>query len=94
MKITIHLNARLQPMHRHDIEDLLEKFLPQADIKTKLIGGGTALKQNGEKSSCDIDLNISDSSNETIWKIISFLEGILTPIGSYIIVYSKFLKKK
>ncbi|MCS4532732.1 hypothetical protein [Neisseria montereyensis] len=94
MKITIHLNARLQPMHRHDIEDLLEEFLPQAGIKAKVVGGGTALEENGEIASCDIDLNIPDSSDETIGKIISFLEGVLAPIGSYIIVYSRFLKKE
>ena len=84
INLTINLNAKLQPMHRHDLEDVLQEKL---DFEAEITGGGTSQQPNGEITSCDIELSISDSSNENINKIIGIMEAMLAPIGSTIIIY-------
>ncbi len=82
--ITIHLNARLQPKHRHDIEDSLQEILNGLELKTKVTGGGTSQEPNGEIASCDIELNLTDASDDNIEQIIGVIEAMLAPKGSYL----------
>jgi len=85
--ITLNLNAKLQPMHRHDLEDALQEILEKQDFEAETTGGGTSQEPNGEIASCDIELSISDASEENIQKIIGIMEAMLAPIGSKLIIY-------
>ncbi len=85
--ISINLNAKLQPMHRHDLEDALQETLSKLDFEVEVTGGGTAQEPNGEIASCDIELSISDKSDETINKIKGVMEFMLAPVGSKITIY-------
>ncbi len=42
---------------------------------------------NGEIASCDIELTISDDSDENIKTIIELMESMLAPIGSKLIIH-------
>ena len=81
MNITLNLNARLQPMHRGDLEDALDELLDKSDIGF-VDGGGTLMFPSGEVKSCDIDLDLNDSSEETIAKLEKIIEHIGVPKGS------------
>ena len=87
MNLTINLNVKLQPKHRHELEDALEERLQKMEINAEMTGGGTAQEANGEIASCDIELKLSDGSDENLKKIIGLVEKMLGPIGSQLIVY-------
>ena len=54
MELTLNLNSRLQPMHRHDLEDALQEILEKINLG-EVMGGGTLQNpQTGEIESCDI----------------------------------------
>ena len=54
MELTLNLNSRLQPMHRHDLEDALQGILEKLNLG-EVMGGGTLLNpETGEIVSCDI----------------------------------------
>ena len=40
MDLTLNLNSRLQPMHRHDLEDALQEILEKGKLG-EVTGGGT-----------------------------------------------------
>ena len=79
--ITLNLNARLQPMHRGDLEDALDEVLEKLDIGF-VDGGGTLMSPSGEVKSCDIELDLNDGSEETIAKLEEIIEDIGVPKGS------------
>ena len=79
--ITLNLNARLQPMHRGDLEDALDELLDKSDIGF-VDGGGTLTSPSGEVKSCDIELELDDGSEETIAKLEKIIEDIGVPKGS------------
>ena len=81
MNITLNLNARLQPMHRGDLEDALDELLEKSDIGF-VDGGGTLMSPSGEVKSCDIELDLNDSSEETIAELEKILEALGIPTGS------------
>ena len=53
MDLTLNLNSRLQPMHRHDLEDALQEILEKGKLG-EVTGGGTLQSPHGEIVSCDI----------------------------------------
>lgn len=85
--ITIHLNAKLKPIHRHDLEDALDETFEKIGLKAESNGGGTSLEDNWEIASSDIEVNIKNCSFENIKTIINIMESMLAPIGSKIIIY-------
>lgn len=85
--LTLNLNAKLQPMHRHDLEDELQESFEKLGIRAQTSGGGTLQNQNGEIDSCDIEIELTDYSDENIKKIIESVELILAPIGSQLIIH-------
>lgn len=87
--LTINLNAKLQPTHRHELEDALQETLKQVGLAAEITGGGTLQEPNGEISSCDIELSLTDNSDEAIRQIIEILNSMLAPVGSKLIVYPK-----
>ena len=81
MNITLNLNARLQPMHRGDLEDDLDELLEKSDIGF-VDGGGTLTSPSGEVKSCDIELDLNDSSEETIAELEKIIDALGIPKGS------------
>jgi len=82
--ILVKVNARLQPMHRHElIEDALEEILSQQKIG-QITGGGTGMAKNNEIEYCDVEIEVQDTSTETIEKVKSALEQVGIPKGSQI----------
>lgn len=79
--VTITLNARLQPIHRGELEDALAQVLGAHSIG-EICGGGSLLTDGGEVSECDIEIIATDTSPQAIEHIISFLERALAPKGS------------
>jgi len=77
--IVAQLNAKIQPMHRGEFfEDPLDVELKKLSIG-QVSGGGTMQDPNGEIAYCDIEIQVHDSSEETVKKIISYLEKLGAP---------------
>lgn len=90
--LTIHLNAKLQPRHRHDLEDAILEALESLGIKADITGGGTAQEKNGEISSCDMELQLADdtmngNAADSVSQIIGIVKAMLAPVGSKVIIY-------
>jgi hypothetical protein len=78
----------LQPIHRGEIyEDPLDEKLQELSLGT-VTGGGTLCDEDGEIMSCDIEVEIGDSSPSTIGAIKTILEDLGAPKGSQLIVHS------
>ncbi len=85
MYITVTLNAKLQPMHRHEVEDAINEIFEQQNIKAEITGGGTMQEKNGEIKFCDLEIELDEKEfNE---EIIDIIEFILAPKGSKITIY-------
>jgi hypothetical protein len=72
--LRLHLNARLQPAHRHELEVALGDTLLTRAPGWTVDGGGTLLSKVGEPLSCDIELEAEDASAKgMIWLATTFL---------------------
>ncbi|HBS13142.1 MAG TPA: hypothetical protein DEO36_11475 [Flavobacteriaceae bacterium] len=89
MYIQVTLNAKLQPMHRHDLEDALNEIFEKENIKAKITGGGTGQETNGEIAYSDLEIDLKEFSDEVIKQIINLLEKILAPNGSKVTIFSE-----
>lgn len=82
------INARLQPMHRGEFfEDPLD-IAQKATGTCEVSGGGTQQSVSGEIEYCDIEIQCSESSEETVNLIVSTLERLGAPKGSKLTVES------
>jgi len=81
--MTLEINAKLQPQHRHDIEDIIMQALEKAECG-KTDGGGTLMDVNGEVRLCDIELMLKDDSQETIDEVVKIIEDAKVPKGSFL----------
>ena len=79
--VTLNINARLQPMHRHDLEDELDDRLAAQKLGF-VDGGGTMMMASGEVKDCDIEITLADGKDETIEELMSIIEDIGVPKGS------------
>lgn len=79
--LTLNLNARFQPMHRHDLEDALDKLLSKKQLGA-VDGGGTMMFPSGEVKACDIDLELRDGSEDTIAELEAIIDALGVPKGS------------
>lgn len=77
--VTLTLNARFQPQHRHDLEDVLNEVLEEAEIG-EVDGGGTLLEPSGEVKSCDIVIKLW--MEDYIDNLMSLLDALMIPKGS------------
>lgn len=77
----LHLNARLQPIHRGEIyEDPINEVLHAYKIG-EVTGGGTLQESSGEIRSCDVEISIKSESKDSF---IIFLKEVPMPKGSYL----------
>jgi hypothetical protein len=77
------LNARLQPMHRADVEDAFDAAMQARRYGARVVGGGTLMGENGEVSKCDIEIELDDPSQKMIDLTVGVLEAIVAPKGSF-----------
>ena len=82
--LIVTLNAKLQPMHRAELEDAFDEFCNKKGVNAGVIGGGTHMDNNGEVKACDIEIQTDDLSDENLNNIASIFEMMLAPIGSRI----------
>ena len=76
MEVVLKLNARLQPMHRHELEDAIQGVLEKEQMG-EVTGGGTVQNPDGEIVSCDIDIHLAGDK----WDHVSFLVKLLNRLG-------------
>lgn len=82
MELTLNLNSRLQPMHRHDLEDALQEILEKEKLG-EVMGGGTLQNpQTGEIISCDIEIHLNDDKQDSINRLVELVNKIGIPKGS------------
>lgn len=80
--ITLTLNARLQPMHRAELEDAFDDIAEKAGLGARVVGGGTALSPAGEVENCDIEIELDDCTHEAAGNIAGIFAAMLAPKGS------------
>ena len=81
--VDVHLNARLQPMHRGErYEEPLEPVLARLAPGSEVVGGGTLTSEEGEPLSCDIELHLTDDGMAHATELIRALESLGAPRGS------------
>lgn len=81
--VGVHLNARFQPIHRFEFEDIIEGILKKHKVG-ELLGGGSSVMVTGEVSSCDMEFNIRE---DKIDSFVSFLHQLdFVPKGSFVSV--------
>ncbi|WP_313347431.1 hypothetical protein [Stenotrophomonas sp.] len=82
VSITVKLNAHLQPEHRLQLfEDPLDAMLEAAGIG-EIMGGGTALSDEGEVEYGDLEIQLHDGA--ALAQVIELLEQLGAPKGSLI----------
>lgn len=89
MELELMLNARFQPIHRHDLEDALQLYLEQKEIG-EVTGGGTTQNQDGEIESCDIQIYLNDENEDDIKWLVDLLNKIGIPKGSVLQIDSDY----
>lgn len=89
VEVLLHLNARLQPIHRGMVyEDGIEEVL-QTMQWGEVTGGGTMQRDSGEIRSCDIEMLIERNAVEMV---IDFIHKIPIPKESYLQIEDKKLQ--
>lgn len=84
--LLVHLNARMQPLHRGDVfEDPLDEHLRTLGLAASVTGGGTQLTVDGEPESCHIELELrSEATRQVVEAVTDFLDARRAPRGSYV----------
>ena len=81
MELVLNLNLRLQPMHRHHLEDELQEILEKEELG-EVTGGGTLLDpQTGEIISCDIQILLNEDKKDNINHLEELINKIRIPKG-------------
>ncbi|MDH6180026.1 hypothetical protein M2152_000208 [Microbacteriaceae bacterium SG_E_30_P1] len=88
--VLIQLNARLQPIHRGDLEDaLIERVLPTIP-KFRVAGGGTGVDKEGRVTGCGIEVVVPKPELEaSLVELASALNTLGVPRGSKLITPPK-----
>lgn len=81
--LNVHLNARLQPMHRLQFEDPLEDLLARSFPSTRITGGGTLMSVDRRILSCDIELTLGDPAHDVMVGVARLLAAAGAPVGSF-----------
>jgi hypothetical protein len=84
--LRVHLNARLQPTHRHSLEDALQEALHERAPGWQVDGGGTLLSKAGEPLSCDIEVEATHAPRGDVLAVaVEIMNAHGAPRGSYAI---------
>ncbi|NYF09744.1 hypothetical protein HDC94_000900 [Leifsonia sp. AK011] len=88
--IIVQLNARLQPIHRGDLEDAIVEKLGASIPSLTVVGGGSAVDKDGRITSCGIELMLLKSSLElALTELASALVEFGVPRGSILVTPPK-----
>ena len=88
--IIIQLNARLQPMHRGDLEDAIQDRIGASIPGLAVIGGGTATDREGRITGCGIEMSLPKASLEqALTQLTSVLNDLGVPRGSLLVTPPK-----
>ena len=80
----VHLNSRLQPMHRGSVfEDPLDELLSKHAPGSEVVGGGTEFTPETGPTSCDTEVQLVGDPQETFRLVIDILEHLGAPVGSW-----------
>lgn len=80
--IVLTLNARLQPMHRAELEHVFDRIAGEEKLGARVVGGGTALTPEGEVENCDIEVELDDCNRKAAERIAGIFAAMLAPRGS------------
>lgn len=84
--VTVNLNDRVQPIHRGEIyEDPLDAFL-RAQKLGAVDGGGSLLSEIGEIQYCDVEVDLTDTSDDALALLARQVEILGAPRGSKLIL--------
>jgi hypothetical protein len=83
------LNARMQPIHRDDLEDAFNASMEEFGSVARVVGGGTAFARSGEIEACDLEIEVDEVSDASIGRVIGVLESVLAPKGSRLVIPSR-----
>ena len=81
MDLTLRLNARFQPKHRFELEDVLQEILEKERFG-EITGGGTAQNSDGEIMYCDIEIHLTNEKPDSVKWLVGLLNSIGIPKGS------------
>lgn len=88
--IILQLNARLQPIHRGDLEDAIFEKLGASIPSLTVVGGGSAVDKDGRITSCGVELMLLRSSLEqALTELASALVELGVPRGSLLVTPPK-----
>ncbi len=90
--VTVTLNARIDPSRRADLEDAFTQVMDSMKKDISVVGGGMLLSDQGEPSECDIELSLTEASDENISLIIQLFSSMLGPKGSRLYLHNEDLK--
>lgn len=82
--VTLNLNARFQPVDRHELEDVLEMLLEKRKVGI-VDGGGTMQMPTGEIEYCDIELYLKEDTQEIRDVVSGLVQTVGVPKGSKLI---------
>ena len=76
------LNAKLQPIHRGELEDAFDDLMQRKGFGMRVVGGGTLQEESGEIAHCDIEIEVDELNDENVQLVVRALESMLAPKGS------------
>ena len=80
--VTATLNVRLMPIDRGDVfEDPMDEWLKEQGLG-EVDGGGCALSESREIAYCDVEMNLVETTDEVLDRVVSQLETLGAPKGS------------
>ncbi|WP_288980014.1 hypothetical protein, partial [uncultured Parvimonas sp.] len=88
----LNLNSRLQPMHRHDLEDALQEILEKGKLGEVMGGGALQSPQTGEIVSCDIEIHLNDDKQDSVNRLVELMNIIGIPKGSALLCTAPEIK--
>ncbi len=84
--VVVTLNARLQPMHRHEsFDEPLDDWLRENNLG-EVCGGGTAFDPREGVQSCDIEVRLASTDDATLARLTAQLHELSAPVGSKLFV--------
>lgn len=83
INVNLELNAKLQPIHRFEIEDMMEEIIEKNELG-EVTGGGTYMLPTGEISGCDINFIIYEDKIDDFLLLLEVIDII--PKGSKVFI--------
>ncbi|KIT15492.1 hypothetical protein [Jannaschia aquimarina] len=81
--VTARLNAKVQPLDRGEIfEDPLADWLKSENLGDVLGGGTQLIEEPFGIEFCDVEIGLSDASDDIVARVVAKLEELRAPKGS------------